>query len=170
MTVSTGAIKHISVTKLIPYASNSRTHSNEQVAQIAASIKEFGFTNPVLIDGDNGIIAGHGRVMAAKLLGLDKVPTIELSHLTKAQRKAYIIADNKLAMNAAWDLDTLKMELQVLGNEGFDLTLTGFDQLELANLFDDGERDGSTQEIDPEKYTLNTTCPKCGFEFNDKKA
>ena len=96
-------IKEKLVSELIPYVNNSRTHSDDQVAQIAASIKEFGWTNPILIDGDNGIIAGHGRVMAARKLGFEKVPTIELKDLTKAQRKAYIIADNRLALNAGWD-------------------------------------------------------------------
>jgi ParB-like chromosome segregation protein Spo0J len=96
-------IDRLSVEKLIPYAKNSRTHSAEQVAQIAASIKEFGFNNPVLIDEDNGIIAGHGRVMAAQKLGLQAVPCIRLAHLSDTQRKAYVIADNRLALNAGWD-------------------------------------------------------------------
>ena len=122
---------------LIPYASNSRTHSDEQVAQIAASIKEFGFNNPVLLDGDNGIIAGHGRTLAARKLGLKEVPTSELKHLTKAQRKAYIIADNKLALNAGWDMEMLTLEMGDLKDEGFDLSLIGFSDDELANIFVD---------------------------------
>ena len=125
------------VGKLVPYARNSRTHSPDQVAKIAASIKEFGFLNPIIVDGENGIIAGHGRVMAAQKLGLDTLPTIEASHLTEAQRKAYVIADNRLALDAGWDDDLLKIELQDLDAEGFDLTLTGFDLDELGNLFDD---------------------------------
>jgi DNA modification methylase len=125
------------VSEIIPYANNSRTHSEEQVAQIAASIREFGFNNPVLLDGDKGIIAGHGRVLAARKLGLDTVPTIELSHLTKTQRKAYIIADNKLALNAGWNLDLLALEMKGLGDEGFDLSLIGFNQNELASLLAD---------------------------------
>jgi DNA modification methylase len=133
------SIKHVSVNTLIPYASNSRTHSQEQVAQIAASIKEFGFTNPILTDGKNGIIAGHGRLEAARLLGLETVPTIELSHLTKAQRKAYIIADNKLALNAGWDIETLKAELEGLKELDYDLGLTGFDPSELAGILDKHE-------------------------------
>lgn len=118
---------------LIPYVRNARTHSDDQVTQIAASIREFGFTNPVLIDGDAGIIAGHGRVMAAKKLGLAEVPTIELSHLTDAQKRAYVLADNKLALNAGWDIDLLKIELGELNDLDFDLTLTGFslDELDL---------------------------------------
>lgn len=111
---------------LIPYARNSRTHSDEQVAQIAASIREFGFTNPVLIDGDGGIIAGHGRVMAARKLGMPDVPCIRLAHLTDTQKRAYIIADNKLALNAGWDEEMLKVEFAELDEMGFDLELTGF--------------------------------------------
>ena len=113
------------VAELIPYANNSRTHSDEQVAQIAASIKEFGWTNPILIT-DNSIIAGHGRLMAARKLGMDKVPCIEVKNLTPAQVKAYIIADNKLALNAGWDNDLLNIEFQALEELGFDLELTGF--------------------------------------------
>jgi len=105
---------------LIPYVNNARTHSEQQVLQIAASIKEFGFNNPVLVDGENGIIAGHGRVMAAKKLGLDEVPTIELKHLTKTQKKAYILADNRLALNSGWDNDLLALELGELSDDGFD--------------------------------------------------
>jgi len=125
------------VTDLIPYARNSRTHSDEQVAQIAASIKEFGWTNPILTDGDNGIIAGHGRLAAARKLGHEEVPTIELVGLTETQKKAYIIADNKLALNAGWDNEALVNELRELSDFGFDLELTGFDLQELASLFDE---------------------------------
>jgi len=118
---------------LIPYARNARTHSDEQIAQIAASIEEFGFTNPVLLDGESGIIAGHGRVLAARKLGMTKVPCIELAHLTDAQKRAYILADNKLAENAGWDDDLLRLELGELSGEGFDLSLIGFDDLELVS-------------------------------------
>lgn len=126
-------IKEVAVDKLIPYAKNSRTHSAEQVAQIAASIKEFGFRNPILVDGV-GIIAGHGRLMAAQKLNLEKVPTIDCSDMTESQKKAYIIADNKLALNAGWDNEFLTLELKDLEDEGFDLTLTGFDDKELDAL------------------------------------
>jgi len=139
-------IKEVAVDKLIPYAKNSRTHSPEQVGQIAASIKEFGFRNPILVDGV-GIIAGHGRLMAAQKLGLDKVPTIDCSDMTESQKKAYIIADNKLAMNAGWDNAMLTIELQGLEDEGFDLTLTGFDDKELDALLNVIEgTDGLTDE------------------------
>jgi ParB-like chromosome segregation protein Spo0J len=114
-------IEQIPTADLIPYARNTRTHSPEQVAQIAGSIREFGFTNPVLIDGDNGIIAGHGRVMAASKLGLAKVPCIRLAHLTDTQKRAYIIADNKLALNAGWDEEMLALELGELADLDFDI-------------------------------------------------
>ena len=116
---------------LVPYARNSRTHSEAQVAQIAASIKEFGWTNPVLLDGENGIIAGHGRVMAAQKLGEKQVPTIELSHLDEHQKRAYIIADNKLALNAGWDDEILALEIDDLKDAGYDLELLGFTNAEL---------------------------------------
>jgi len=119
-------IETIAVDLLIPYARNSRTHSDEQVAQIAASIREFGFTNPVLIDGQDGIIAGHGRVLGARKLGMSDVPCIRLAHLSEAQKRAYVIADNKLALNAGWDEKMLALELQDLQGMDFDLSLTGF--------------------------------------------
>jgi ParB-like chromosome segregation protein Spo0J len=134
---------------LIPYARNSRTHSDEQVTQIASSIKEFGFTNPVLIDSDGGIIAGHGRVMAAKKLKMESVPVIVLSHLTEAQRRAYVIADNKLALNAGWDDEMLRVEFQELQDLGFDVELTGFSVQEMANLFDQQEHE---KELVEQRY------------------
>lgn len=124
-------IKYKKIEDLIPYANNSRTHSEDQVTQIASSIKEFGWTNPVLLDGENGIIAGHGRVMAAKKLGHKEVPTIELAGLSEHQKKAYIIADNKLSLNAGWDEEILKLELNELQDAGYDLSLTGFNDKEL---------------------------------------
>jgi len=138
-------IKEIAVDKLIPYAKNSRTHSDQQVAQIASSIKEFGFRNPILVDGV-GIIAGHGRLMAAQKLGLDKVPTIDCSDMTASQKKAYIIADNKLALNAGWDTAMLSIEMQELEDEGFDLSLLGFDDKELNDLLQPEIVEGLTDE------------------------
>jgi ParB-like chromosome segregation protein Spo0J len=123
-------IQDVAVNKLIPYAKNSRTHNDQQVAQIAASIKEFGFRNPILVDGV-GVIAGHGRLLAAQKLGLDKVPTIDCSDMTESQKKAYIIADNKLALNAGWDNDLLKLEIGDLQDENFNIDLLGFDVSEL---------------------------------------
>lgn len=134
------------VSELIPYANNSRTHSDEQVAQIAASIKEFGWTNPILIDGENSIIAGHGRLMAARKLGYEKVPTIQLKDLSEAQKKAYIIADNKLALNAGWDNDLLNIEFQQLEEMGFDLEMTGFSLEEIEALKPQELTEGLTDE------------------------
>jgi len=132
-------IEQIKLSSLVPYARNSRTHSEIQTAQIAASIREFGFTNPVLIDAENGIIAGHGRVMAASKLGLEKVPCIRLAHLTDTQKRAYIIADNKLALNAGWDEEMLGLELSELREADFDLGLIGFSAEDLASLENDTE-------------------------------
>ncbi|CAB4122742.1 COG0863 DNA modification methylase [uncultured Caudovirales phage] len=142
------AITYRPLADLIPYARNSRTHSDAQVAQIAASIREFGFTNPILVDGEKGIIAGHGRVMAARKIGLAEVPTIELAHLTEAQRRAYVIADNKLAENAGWDADLLKIEVADLDAVGFDLSLLGFDENFLAGLLVPQTAEGLTDPDD----------------------
>lgn len=140
-------LEHLPIDRLIPYANNSRTHSDEQVAQIAASIREFGFTNPVLIDNDDGIIAGHGRVLAARKLSLEQVPCIRLGHLTEAQRRAYIIADNKLALNAGWDEELLKIELTALRDElDFDPALTGFSESELDALLVGAAESGNDEE------------------------
>lgn len=144
-------IEHLAIDALIPYARNARTHSDEQILQIAGSIREFGFTNPVLIDGDGGIIAGHGRVMAARKLGLADVPCIRLAHLTDAQKRAYVIADNKLALNAGWDDALLALELRELAEMDFDLRLTGFDDDEISKLLDlelgEGEGQGDADAV-----------------------
>lgn len=137
-----------SVAELTPYAKNARTHSEEQVAQIVASIKEFGFTNPVLIDEKANIIAGHGRILAAQKLGLREVPCIVLEGLSEAQKQAYVIADNKLALNAGWDLDVLKSELADLRDANFDLGLTGFSSDELDRLFAPAGTEGLTDPDD----------------------
>ena len=140
-------IQEIDIEKLIPYARNSRTHSDDQVAQIAASIKEFGWTNPILVDGEAGIIAGHGRLAAARKLGLKKIPVIELSHLSPTQKKALIIADNKLALNAGWDNDMLALEFEELNIEGFDLDLLGFDETEINKLNKNENYDDEIKEV-----------------------
>jgi DNA modification methylase len=134
------------VADLIPYAANSRTHSDAQVAQIAASIKEFGWTNPILIDDDNTIIAGHGRLLAARKLGMEEVPAIILDHLTKAQQRALVIADNQLALNAGWDMDMLKAEIEDLSLEDFNLDLLGFDEKFLDGLLEPEPTAGLTDE------------------------
>lgn len=168
-------VEQIAVAELIPYAKNARTHSDAQVAQIAASIREFGFCNPILIGADNGIIAGHGRVLAARKLAMESVPCIRLGHLTEIQKRAYILADNKLALNAGWDEAMLALELSALEMDGFDVDLVGFDAEELKyHLNDPDDRDtlpeSSSKEIDPDEYDLGHRCPRCGFEFDDDKA
>ena len=130
--------------ELIPYVNNSRTHSDEQIAQIAASIQEFGFTNPVLIGDDNVLIAGHGRVLAARKLRLREVPCVIISGLTETQRKALVIADNRLALSAGWDLDMLTVEIQALMDDGYNLELTGFDEDEISKLLASGGTEGET--------------------------
>ena len=163
-------IEQLAVEALSPYALNSRTHDDAQVAQIAASIREFGFTNPVLIDAKGGIIAGHGRVLAARKLGLSKVPCLRLSHLTDTQRRAYVIVDNKLALNAQWDPQLLEAELQGLHAVTFDMALLGFEAVELqaAMGIDMDTHQSRTKEIDPESFDMECKCPKCGFEFDAK--
>lgn len=159
---------------LIPYARNSRTHDETQIAQIAASIKEFGWTNPILLDGENGIIAGHGRVMAAQKLGETKVPTIELAHLNEHQKRAYIIADNKLALNAGWDEQMLALEINDLKEAGYQLEILGFDQTELKDIFkvqDDIDQESIySQNIDAPTYTPTDEKPNITDLFNDEKA
>lgn len=143
------SIEYRNIDDLIPYVNNSRTHSDEQVTQIASSIKEFGFTNPVLIDEQGGVIAGHGRIMAGKKLGLEQLPTITLAGLTDAQKKAYVIADNKLALNADWDFELLRVEIEQLQELDFDIDLLGFDADELADLIPEIETlaDGKEDEV-----------------------
>ena len=157
------------VADLIPYIRNSRTHSDVQVSQIAASIKEWGWTVPVLIEADGGLIAGHGRILAAQKLGIEDVPCMIAEGWSEAQKRAYIIADNKLALNAGWDDDALKIELAELGDLDFDLTLTGFDDDEMAQLFDEPdfapgtEHDqGKLDELAPKMVT----CPHCAAEWD----
>jgi DNA modification methylase len=139
-------IEQRSIDKLIPYAANSRTHSDAQVAQIAASIKEFGWTNPILVSGDNSIIAGHGRLLAARKLGMEEVPVIVLDHLSKSQQRALVIADNQLALNAGWDMDMLKAEIEDLSLEDFNLDLLGFDEKFLDGLLEPEPTKGLTDE------------------------
>ena len=143
----TPEIRMVAVASLIPYARNARTHSDEQVAQIAASIAEFGFTNPILTDGERGVIAGHGRLAAARKLELTEVPVIELTHLSAIQKKAYILADNRIAANAGWDDELLGVELTELKDAGFDLELMGFGDEELERLLNgEGDTTGLTED------------------------
>jgi ParB family transcriptional regulator, chromosome partitioning protein len=151
---------------LIPYVSNSRTHSEAQVAQIAASVREFGFTNPILIDEEGGVIAGHGRIMAARKLNLEEVPTITLEGLSKAQKRAYVIADNKLALNAGWDEELLRVEIEDLEGD-IDLLLTGFSLEELGELRFDSDSEADMPELadgDKEPFQQKT------FTLHDEQA
>ena len=160
--------------RLVPYERNARTHSPEQVAQIAASIREFGFTNPLLVDGADGILAGHGRLAAAKDMGLAEVPVIVLDHLTPTQRRAYILADNQLALNAGWDTELLQQEIVGLNLADFDLSLLGFDEYRIAGLLDpegvDREGEGSPEEFKEVGDDIETDhrCPSCGYEWSGK--
>ena len=155
--------KTVLVSDLIPYARNSRTHSDVQVNKIASSIKEFGFLNPVLIDKDNGIIAGHGRVMAAQKLGLKEVPVLQIGHLSDTQKRAYIIADNRLALDAGWDEEMLRVEFAELTDDGFNLELTGFELGEISAVdFDESEEvgmpdlpDGDKEPFQQKTFTLH---------------
>lgn len=147
------------IEELIPYARNARTHSPAQITQIAASIKEFGFLAPIVIAEDNTILCGHGRFYAAQKLGLKKIPCVKESHLTDAQKRAYIIADNKLSINAGWDDELLAVELSDLQGEGIDLSITGFDEKELADLFEDK----SKSDVEDDGYDLSAALEKAAF-------
>ena len=142
---TTTEMQLVPITKLVPYVNNARTHSPEQINKLRSSLREFGFINPVIIDRDFGVIAGHGRILAAKEEGIAEVPCVFADHLTEAQKKAYIIADNRMAMDAGWDEELLRVEIEALQAEAFDLSLTGFDEKELSDLF---KRDGDVQEDD----------------------
>lgn len=157
------SIKKVNTIDLIPYARNSRTHSDEQINQIAASIKEFGFLNPIIIDGENGIIAGHGRVMAANKLNIKELPCVDASHLSETQRRAYVIADNKLALNSGWDIEMLRVEFDELQEAGFDLELTGFSMDEIGEIEFDNDceiemptlKDGDKEPFQQKTFTLH---------------
>ena len=159
-------VERVETGKLVPYARNARTHSEAQVQQIAGSIREFGFTNPVLIDDENGIIAGHGRVLAAQLLGLADVPCIRLSHLNETQRRAYVLADNRIALNSGWDDAMLAIELAELQIDGLDLTSLGFDVPEMDKLLSGSdnlpEMPSEFKEFNEEIETEHE-CPRCGY-------
>lgn len=163
-------IEMVPLKDLVPYARNARTHSDAQIRQIAGSIAEFGFTNPVLIDPSNGIVAGHGRVMAAEMLKIPEVPCIRLGWLTDTQRRAYILADNKIALNSSWDFEMLSLEVRDLRASEFELSPFGFDDKELETLGADTppppEGDGATEYSEEDVAAgLDQSCPKCGFKF-----
>tara|TARA_R100000734_G_scaffold12493_1_gene9252 strand:+ start:10343 stop:10861 length:519 start_codon:yes stop_codon:yes gene_type:complete len=168
-------ILNVELSKLVPYEKNSRTHTQEQIEQIASSIQEFGFTNPVLIDENNSVLAGHGRVKAAELLELNDVPTLKVTGLSDKQKRAYVIADNKLALNATWNDDILQTELQDLFNSDFDLSILGLNENEINSFLGDSLNDISDEKdfVGAEEITLDDIdnfaheCPRCGFNFND---
>jgi len=150
MSKHTERLELVAIDRLIPYANNARTHSDEQIKKIQASLREFGFVNPVLIDKDYGIIAGHGRVEAAKREGMTEVPCVWVEHLTEAQKKAYILADNRLALDAGWDIDVLKVELEELKEINFDIDLTGFNSDELSDIFGEEELEAAEDDYEVE--------------------
>jgi len=135
------------ISQLIPYVNNSRTHSEEQIKQLASSMKEFGFTNPVLVDEEDGLIAGHGRIAAAQLLGMEDVPVVIVKGLTEAQKKALVIADNKLALNAGWDFEALRLEIENLDELDFDLNILGFDENELGMIRFDEDAEAELPDL-----------------------
>ena len=145
---TTTEMQLVPVTKLVPYVNNARTHSPEQINKLRASLREFGFINPVIIDRNYGVIAGHGRIMAAKEEGITEVPCVFADHLSEAQKKAYILADNRMAMDAGWDEEMLRVEIEALQGMDFDPLLTGFDEAELADLFGE-ENEAKEDDFDP---------------------
>lgn len=159
MARTTTQMEMVSTNKLIPYVNNARTHSAEQVNKLRSSLREFGFVNPVIVDKDYGIIAGHGRVLAAKEEGIDEVPCVLVDYLTEAQKKAYIIADNRFAQDAGWDEELLRIEIESLQGEDFDISLTGFEADEIADLF----KDGNDKEVQDDDYDLSAALEKAAF-------
>lgn len=158
---TTTEMQLISIDKLIPYINNARTHSPEQIKKLRASLREFGFINPVIIDKDFNVIAGHGRILAAKEEGIKEVPCVLVDYLTEAQKKAYIIADNRMAMDAGWDEELLRVEIEALQAEAFDLSLTGFDEQEITDLFGD-DSDVQEDDFDVDEELEKPTFSKTG--------
>lgn len=154
----------VNVADLVPYDRNARTHSDEQVEQIAASIREFGWTNPIIVGEGNRILAGHGRRLAALHLRIKRVPVIDVTHLTPAQQRTYVIADNKLTLNGGWDMEVLKLEILELGAAGVDLELTGFSADEIQDLIDPEPPEDPPEPKDDDR----PTCPHCGQKYNDQ--
>ena len=164
-------VEQWAIERLTPYARNARTHSDAQVAQLAASIREWGWTTPILVSPDGGVIAGHGRLLAARQLGMVNVPVIVAEGWSEAKTRAYVLADNQLALQAGWDSELLALELGELGELGFDLDLTGFGEGEIAALTPSvqPEQESSAKEIDADGFLLGHRCPRCGMEFDDEK-
>ena len=158
MSKTTTDMQLVSIDKLIPYVNNARTHSKEQINKLRSSLREFGFINPVIIGRDYGIIAGHGRVMAAREEGINEVPCVFVDHLTEAQKKAYIIADNRMALDAGWDEEILRVEIEALQAEAFDISLTGFGDDEISDLFG-----GDKTDVEDDDYDLTAALEKAAF-------
>lgn len=158
MSKTTTEMQLISIDKLVPYVNNARTHSAEQILKLRSSLREFGFVNPIIIDRDFNVIAGHGRLMAAKEEGIEEVPCVFVDYLTDAQKKAYILADNRMAMDAGWDEELLKIEMEELQNLGYDLEYTGFDEKELADLFGVDDK-----EVEDDDFDLTAALEKASF-------
>jgi DNA modification methylase len=158
MMKTTTNMELVELDKLVPYVNNARTHSPEQINKLRASLREFGFINPVIIDKDYGIIAGHGRVIAAREEGIEKIPCVFADHLTEAQKKAYILADNRMALDAGWDEELLRVEIEALQAEAFDVSLTGFDEKEITDLFKDTQ-----EELKDDDYDLTAALEKAAF-------
>lgn len=156
MSKTTTEMQLVAVTKLIPYVNNARTHSAEQIMKLRSSLREFGFINPVIIDRDYNVIAGHGRIMAAKEEGIKEVPCVFVDYLTEAQKKAYILADNRMAMDAGWDEELLRVEIEALQDADFDIGLTGFDENDLADLFGNDD----TSDVKDDEYDLSVALEK----------
>ena len=159
MTQTTTQMELVSIDKLIPYINNARTHSADQINKLRSSLRAFGFINPVIVDRELNVIAGHGRIAAAKEEGIKEVPCVYVDYLTEAQKKAYILADNRMAMDAGWDEELLRVEIEALKGEDFDVSLTGFDEAELADLFKD-ENDTGAEDDD---YDLSAALEKAAF-------
>ena len=158
--ITTTQMQLVDINKLVPYVNNARTHSPEQITKLRSSLREFGFVNPVLIDREFNVLAGHGRLAAAKEEGIKEVPCVFVEHLSEAQKKAYILADNKLALDAGWDDSLLKVEMESLQEMGFDIGMTGFDEMEIANLFEtdtEGEEDNFDVDAELEKPCFSKT-------------
>lgn len=158
MSKTTTEMQLISIDKLVPYVNNARTHSAEQILKLRSSLREFGFVNPIIIDREFNVIAGHGRLMAAKEEGIEEVPCVFVDYLTDAQKKAYILADNRMAMDAGWDDELLKIEMEELQNLGYDLGYTGFDEKELADLFGIDDK-----EVKDDEFDLTVALEKASF-------
>ena len=158
MSKTTTEMQLISIDKLVPYVNNARTHSPEQILKLRSSLREFGFVNPIIIDREFNVIAGHGRLMAAKEEGIEEVPCVFVDYLTDAQKKAYILADNRMAMDAGWDDELLKIEMEELQNLGYDLEFTGFDEKELADLFGVDDK-----EVEEDEFDLTAALEKASF-------